>query len=84
MINVVLTAKMDDAVEAGTMLLRDNISSAIESDLRYFGRSSYLPNQAESEKVRSRKSACTRPDLCHGQAIPCRDEVSTTGLAVAG
>jgi hypothetical protein len=81
MINGVLTAKMDHAVEAGTMLLRDNISGAIESDLRYFGRSSYLPNQAKSEKVRSRKSACT---LCHGQGIPCRDEVSTTGLAVAG
>jgi len=37
MINVVLTTEMDDAVEAGAMLLRDDISSAIKSDLRYFG-----------------------------------------------
>jgi hypothetical protein len=63
--------------------LRDNMSSAIQSDVRYFGRKSNLPDQGYSERPKP-NFGCTTGGPDRSQAISGRDETPAMDLPVAG
>jgi hypothetical protein len=48
-----------DDGRSSMIYLRDNMSSAIESDVRYFGRSSHLPDQGIFRKRWKPNFGCT-------------------------